>query len=216
MASKETQSRIISKSIELYNQHGTRSISTNRIADECEISRGNLHYHFRTKEEIIQAIFSQIDKQMDEHWYDDHLHPTLEHMHLMFSRQMKMIWDYRFFYRELTTLLHNDPHLKTRFMDNRRKRVREVAAFFKAMLDAGMIEVKNGQAEFDSLILISWLISDQWLPYLDMNDLELNEESVRKGFDLIFQILEPCFTAKANQGMQHLLQKNRDSDRQLH
>ncbi len=199
MASKETQSRIISRSIELYNQHGTRNISTNRIADECAISRGNLHYHFRTKEEIIQAIFSQIDKEMEEGWHDDYLHPTIEHMHLMFSRSMKMIWDYRFFYRKLTTLLHNDPHLKIRFMDNRRKRVKEIAAFFEAMLDAGMIEVKKGQVEFDSFILISWLISDQWLPYLDMNDIELNEESVKKGFDLIFQILELYFTVKAEQ-----------------
>ena len=200
MASKETQSKIINKSIALYNQHGTRNISTNRIADECDISRGNLHYHFRTKEEIIQTIFSIIDKEMEASWYNDHLYPTVEYMNLMFSRQMQMIWNYRFFYRELTTLLHNDPHLKMRFMDNRRKRAKELNAFFRAMIDAGMMEIKNSQTEFDSTILISWLISDQWLPYLDMHDIEVNEASVKKGFDLIFQILEPHLTAKAKQG----------------
>ena len=177
MASRETQSKIINKSIALYNQHGTRNISTNRIADECDISRGNLHYHFRTKEEIIQVIFSMIDKEMEAGWYNDHLYPTVEHMNLMFSRQMQMIWNYRFFYRELTTLLHNDPHLKMRFMDNRRKRAKEINAFFQAMIDAGMMEIKNSQTEFDSTILMTWLISDQWLPYLDMNDIEVNEES---------------------------------------
>ena len=200
MASRETQSKIINKSIALYNQHGTRNISTNRIADECDISRGNLHYHFRTKEEIIQVIFSMIDKEMEAGWYNDHLYPTVEHMNLMFSRQMQMIWNYRFFYRELTTLLHNDPHLKMRFMDNRRKRAKEINAFFQAMIDAGMMEIKNSQTEFDSTILMTWLISDQWLPYLDMNDIEVNEASVKKGFDLIFQILEPYLTAKAKQG----------------
>jgi len=209
MATRETQTRITQKAIELFNQHGTRAISTNRIADECGISRGNLHYHFRTKEEIIQTIFHQIDRKMNKSWYEDHLHPTMEMMHLMFSRQMTLIWDYRFLYRELTTLLHNDDRLKVLFMDSRRKRVNEVELFFKEMVEAGFIDLNDRPAKLDSLLLVSWLISDQWLPYLDMYDLELNEENIKSGFDLIFQVFQPYFTEKANEAHKRLINASR-------
>ena len=112
MTTRETQNKIICTALKLFNGAGSMTISNNRIADECGISRGNLHYHFRTKEEIIQAIFQRIDDEMRESWYEDHLHPTIEHMHYMFDRQMKLTWKYRFFYREQAALLRNDARLK--------------------------------------------------------------------------------------------------------
>ncbi len=209
MASKETQTRITIKAIELFNEHGTRAISTNRIADECEVSRGNLHYHFRTKEEIVKSIFQQIDKEIEESWYDDHLHPSMERMHLMFSRQMRLIWNYRFFYRELATLLQKDERLKMLFMDMRRKRAKEVAWFFNEMVKAGFIDLPEHSHKMESLLLVTWLISDHWVPYLDMNDLEFNKNNIQKGFDLIFQILDPYFTEKAKKEHEGLiLRKN--------
>lgn len=60
MTTRETQDKIITTALRLFNESGSRIVSTNRIADSCGISRGNLHYHFRTKEEIIQAIFQHL------------------------------------------------------------------------------------------------------------------------------------------------------------
>lgn len=207
MATIETQTRITNKAIELFNEHGTKAISTNRIADECEVSRGNLYYHFRTKEEIIKTIFQQINKEIEESWYDDHRYPTMERMHLMFSRQMRLIWNYRFFYRELAALLQKDERLKILFMAMRRKRVKEVAWFFSEMVKAGFIELPAHSNKLDSLLLVTWLISDHWVPYLDMNDMNFNKNNIQKGFDLIFQILDPYFTEKAKKEHERLIQR---------
>ena len=193
MATRETQSLIIDTAIDLFNGHGSKAVSTNRIADTCELSRGNLHYHFRTKEEIIQTIFRRIEKQMSEGWYEDHLDPTIERMRLMFRRQMQLIWDYRFFYRELNMLLHDYPLLKVRFMDSRRSRVKEVELFFQELAKSGLVHFDDKPGK-ERLLLISWLITDQWMPYLDMNDLEVGEETIEKGLELIFQAFQPHFT----------------------
>ena len=43
MSTRKTQNLIIQTAIDLFNEHGTQAISTNRIANECHLSRGNLY-----------------------------------------------------------------------------------------------------------------------------------------------------------------------------
>lgn len=205
MATRETQNLIIQTAITLFNEHGTKAISTNRIADECQLSRGNLHYHFRTKEEIIQTIFQRIDREMDESWYEDHQYPSMEYTHFMFARQIDLIWRYRFFYRELYSLLQNDARLKLLFMDCRKKRMKEVNLFFEEMIRAGLMVNPEPPVTMESLLQVSWLITDQWLPNLDLHDKGVHEENIEEGFGLIMQVFDPYFTAKAKSEYQQII-----------
>lgn len=66
MATRETQTLIIDTALVLFNLHGCSNVSANRIATECGISRGNLQYHFRKKEEIVQSIFQRITHVMSK------------------------------------------------------------------------------------------------------------------------------------------------------
>lgn len=208
MATRETQNLIIDTAIALFNDHGTKAISTNRIADECHLSRGNLHYHFRTKEEIIQTIFQRIDREMDESWYEDHEHPSMEYTHFMFARQIKLFWRYRFFYRELNSLLQNDARLKLLFTDCRKKRINEVTLFFEEMIKAGLMKRPKPPVTLEALLQVSWLVTDQWLPHLDLHDKEVNEENIEEGFEMIMQIFEPYFTPKAKAEYQQIISRH--------
>lgn len=212
MPTRETQNLIIRTAISLFNTHGTKVISTNRIASECHLSRGHLHYHFRTKEEIIRAIFQLIDCEMSDSWFEDHLHPTMEHMHFMFARQIKIMWQYRFFYRELNSLLQKNARLKVLFMENRRKRVKEVMWFFEKLVKAGLINRPTPPASLESIFQITWLITDQWLSYLDMHDRTVEESSIGEGYQLILQALQPCFTEKAKLQQQKFFMECKEAD----
>jgi AcrR family transcriptional regulator len=57
----KTRDKIIDTAIRLFNKRGTKAISTNRITAATGISPGNLYYHFRSKQDIIRAIFEQMD-----------------------------------------------------------------------------------------------------------------------------------------------------------
>lgn len=194
MGSRETQSLIIKTALRLFNEHSTGAVSTNRVAEACDISKGNLHYHFKTKKEIIQTIFKGISDEMNEGWYQDHLSPTVKHMAEMFARQLLLIHDYRFFYREMPALLRSDPVLLRRYQETRDKRMAALEDYFKELSRVGVINFKNNEPMINSLVVSTWIISDNWLNYIEFKKYEATSEKILEGYEMILDILRPYFT----------------------
>lgn len=195
MGTRDTQTRIVDAALELFNQYGTAAISTNRIAEHCGISKGNLHYHFRTKQEIIRFLFQCAVDEMDAGWYRDHLAATLEHMAAMFVRQLQLIRDYRFFYREMAALLRRDRLLRRRFAHNRERRLAELEKFFRALGNRGLMDLPADPRRRRAIVDITWIISENWLNYVEYHDRELTVEAVVAGYDQILEVLRPYLTA---------------------
>ncbi|MBT8099029.1 MAG: TetR/AcrR family transcriptional regulator [Gammaproteobacteria bacterium] len=99
-------------SLQLFNEFGEPNTTTNDIADETDISPGNLHYHFRKKNDLVNALLSEFqadarkvliapaeqDNAIDEFW--GYLHLLLE-----------TLTAYRFLYRDIETLMSTYPQV---------------------------------------------------------------------------------------------------------
>lgn len=197
MATIETQNLIINTAVNLFNEQGTHAVSTNRVADECHLSHGNLHYHYKNKEALIQAIFQRMGHEMDNSWYEDHEHPSMAYTHFMFARQADLSWRYRFFYRELHALLQNDPQLKCMYMDCYQKRMHEMELYFTEMINIGLMRAPQQPVSLKSLLQVSWLVCNHWVYHLELTDEEVNEDNIRNGFKLICQSFLPYLAPKA-------------------
>ena len=58
MAKKLTRDRIVDKADQLFYEQGFEHTSFAQIAEALGISRGNFYYHFKTKDEILDAVIS--------------------------------------------------------------------------------------------------------------------------------------------------------------
>ncbi len=202
MGTRETQSKILDAALVLFNAASASTVSTNRIAEAAGVSRGNLHYHYASREEIVLDIWNRMEAEIAE-WSHDDMSPTLEHMAFMTLRQYRLIWRYRFFYQELNILLEKDVELRYRFNRMRRQRMNDVFAFFRALAAEGVLKPDLTDDELRNLIRISWVVSDFWLSFVRVEEDRIDIDTMQEGYRLILQLLQPVMTDSALQAIPH-------------
>ncbi len=136
----KTRDRILQTSLQLFNEHGEPRITTNHIADELDISPGNLYYHFRNKDDIIWLLFQQFERQMDAALQvPERRVPNMEDMWLYLHLAFENIWEYRFFYRDLDNILSRNKKLRTHFRRIIERKVNTATAICTGLAEAGIM-----------------------------------------------------------------------------
>lgn len=184
-----TKERIIETAIALFNEKGTNAVTTNHIAAAMDISPGNLYYHFRNKAEIIRAIFDQMDRVgFDEYQQIIALHPagSLAAMEETFLMIQRFNWRYRFFKRELTVFILNDPLLRERHIKVHQAMLLLIRHSISSSIAQGMLRwmVDDELKLFTEEI---WLLTLFWLNYLEVGGEEITEETLHRGNELVRQ-----------------------------
>ncbi len=62
---RRTRERILEAALALFNEYGVPGVATATIAETMNISPGNLYYHFRSKEKIVEALFAQFKQEIE-------------------------------------------------------------------------------------------------------------------------------------------------------
>lgn len=188
----KTRDAILATALRLFNESGTSAVSTNHIAEAQGISPGNLYYHFRNKEAIIQQLFEQLYVRWDQQYvFPTDRAPNLDDLRGMLTATFETNWAYRFIFRELAALLQRDADLKKRWLKVRRRGFQGFAQLFNIFVAAGVLRTAEDDTEITRLTELIWLISEFWLPTLEVAGNTLRTADFYHGVDLMTQILAP-------------------------
>jgi AcrR family transcriptional regulator len=113
---RRTRERILETALKLFNDFGEPNVTTTVIADEMEISPGNLYYHFHSKDEIVNALFADYEKDIENLLTAPGNRPSgAEDIWLFLHLLFETIWKFRFFYRDINDLLTRNRLVETHF-----------------------------------------------------------------------------------------------------
>ncbi|EEB77924.1 MAG: TetR/AcrR family transcriptional regulator [Halioglobus sp.] len=168
----KTRDRILHTSLQLFNEEGEEQTTTVDIANEMDISPGNLYYHFKGKDQIIAEIFHQYEVALsgtltapierplsspgnvEENWY--YLYVVLEEM-----------YQYRFFYHNLDNILQRYPEIRRHFKRLIQLKRATLYAICQTLIQQSVIDTGEqqllGLVDNMTLNLTFWLSYDQLL-----------------------------------------------------
>jgi AcrR family transcriptional regulator len=160
----KTRERILQASLDVFNQYGAPNVTTNHIADELDISPGNLYYHFRNKDEIIYYLFLRFEQQISDALEAPESRAlNMEDMWLYLHLVFESIWQYRFLYRDLDNILSRSRKLRMRF-----KRILERKIATSITICRGLVkaEVMNANSEeIEALANNIALVATYWINF---------------------------------------------------
>ncbi|MDQ9008853.1 TetR/AcrR family transcriptional regulator [Acinetobacter gerneri] len=164
----KTKDRILQSSLQLFNERGERSVTTNHIAAELGISPGNLYYHFRNKQEIIKELMEQYQKEtLDMLALPDDREVNANDKIHYFQVLSSQLWEYRFLHRDVYHLVENNDDFRRIYPRFAGKVMQQGQKIYQAFVDAGLMQMTP--SEIEALIINLWIVLTNWTNFLYMS-----------------------------------------------
>ena len=187
---RDTRQRILDCSLAMFNAQGEPTVTTNHIADELEISPGNLYYHFRNKDDIIEQLFAVYEQRMDAALVAPSGRlPGLEDVWLQLHLVFECIWDYRFLYRDLVDILSRNRRLRMRFARILKRADEQAHTVMRGLVQAGVMRASADEVDAASTNIL--VIATFWMNYASARGDKDERASIRDGIVQVMMLLSP-------------------------
>lgn len=164
----KTKDRILQISLQLFNERGERSVTTNHIAAELGISPGNLYYHFRNKHEIIKELMHQYQVETLEMLSLPEDRPLTTNDKINYFQVLSgQLWNYRFIHRDVYHLVESNEDFKKIYPRFAGQVMQQGQRIYQAFVDAGLM--KMTPLEIEALIINLWIVLTNWTNFLYMS-----------------------------------------------
>lgn len=182
----KTKEKIAVKALQLFNEKGYNNITTRHIAAELNISPGNLHYHFKHSEDIINLLFraliSKMDalmKQLEKNEYKD-----LESLYDFTYSSFEIFYNYQFIFLNFLDILHQIPEIEAEYELLSIRRKEEFQTIFESFQKNKILKENIPDFIMDNLLTQMFVFGNNWISHNKIT-LKLNKEEAIQYYTLV-------------------------------
>lgn len=182
----KTKEKIAIKALQLFNEKGYNNITTRHIAAELNISPGNLHYHFKHSEDIINLLFraliSKMDalmKKLEKNEYKD-----LESLYDLTYSSFEIFYNYQFIFLNFLDILHRLPEIETEYELLSIRRKEEFQTIFENFQKNKIFKEDIPDFIMDNLLTQMFVFGNNWISHNKIT-LKLDKEEAVKYYTMV-------------------------------
>lgn len=205
-----TRDRILDASLALFNDKGPDRVTTAEISSTVGINEGNLYYHFKTKEALLQALFGRLEGDATAFMEDARSNTaTGPGIYSNFMRRwFSIVWAHRYIFRDLPGVIAIAPSLRepTRALSMGMRLV--VEGTLHQMADAQLITVPDDDTP--QLLANVWIVSTYWAVYLSLQEGidDLGQEHLDWGLRQVASLFRPYLSDAAKNELKAMLSRS--------
>lgn len=165
MTKPSTKQRILDTALLLFNTLGTPGISTNHVALELDISPGNLYYHFNSKDQLIEQLFTEYEQALNPLLKQSlSKQQTIEDLWFFLHLGFELALQYRFIYQDTDYIISKCPSLRSKFRRMLEALNRVLLEMLNELSMGEALSVKS-ETLLKDLSLTMLLICTKWISF---------------------------------------------------
>lgn len=205
----KTKERILEAALQLFNQEGIGNISMRRIAEEAGIQIGNLTYHFRNRDNLIEGLLNQLIEELENEISKTQVSElSLRALWNALYTSYKIQDRYRFIMLDLLQMFRQYPQLLQKFRQNYERRRMELS-FAIHLMEAGGILQKELSPDYYQEYLLPQLycLSDFWLSEAELLYQGKDEDKALYYARITFSLLLPHLSETGKKDYHEVIKK---------
>jgi len=200
-----TKEKILAQSKDLFNKKGFQTTTLRQIASALGMSQGNLNYHFKTKQDIIERLYfdlvGELNKEMEAMTQS---FTSISTLYSSSEISMRIFYGYRFLLRDMYLIFRENHVVKDHYIKTQELRKRQFAQLFDSMIQESVLRPEEFINEYDRLYERMMIVGDNWINTSELFSLEI-KEPVAYYRDLLFEMIYPYLTEKGKKEYNDLL-----------
>lgn len=198
-----TRKKILQAAVRLFNERGIGPVTLRDIAEDVDISIGNLAYHFKNKDFIIAEIYENMEAERQARLSEVQQIPSFENANKQSLAILKITLDYKFFFLDTPAILRAYPKIA----ELHRKQVNLQISYLKAILDysvgSGNMKPEPYDGCYQRIAETVWAVIHFWI----MNEAVrgLKKHNANEARTTMWSLVEPHLTEKGRKNfpLQH-------------
>ena len=146
----------------LFNANGVLNVRLQHISDASIVSLGNLNYHFRTKELLIESLWQDMLAQRNELLAEFRVLPLFEDMERLLRRVFQLQQAYLFFYIDTPHIIQAFPAIATSWQKHQDWQRATILMMVHFNVSRGVFRAEPQEAYFAQLADVYSQLSDTW------------------------------------------------------
>lgn len=201
----QTKDEILKSALRLFNEMGVAQVSLRTIAGDMGISLGNLTYHFKKREEIIEALYLALVEKLDQMIGKElDAKSQFELLFRIPSVTISGFYEYRFLMLDFVFITRNHEMIKRHYQKLMTEREQQFASLVRTLVEAKFLRDEQITDEYRFLFQNLRVVSDFWLSAnsIDKNG-ALSPADLENGTQTLEYMILPYLT---QEGLQAYLQ----------
>ena len=190
---KDKKLIIIEEAKKIFNQRSFEAVSLHELANNLEMSRGNLAYHFKDKDVLLKAIVDEMWDKIEKDRSTSRQFPSFENLHKEVQLYYRYQKEYAFIFLNYNVLNH--PDVQEKFREITANTIAANKATLMYSINQGNLKPEPFPGVYNNIAFTVWMLTFFWLS----QQIIRGEKTTEDGEKMIWSLLIPHFTEKGLQ-----------------
>jgi AcrR family transcriptional regulator len=194
---KKTKEIILDTSLELFNSFGLSKVTLRTIANKMGISQGNLNYHFKKREDIIEALYFQLVQNIDSSMSDMQQSKNPFQLLVSISQTiMSNFYEYRFFLLDFVQIIRENKKIRKHYAELTIQREQQFSMLFNVLIENGLMRNEILPNEYKNLYKRFQILGDFWISDAEILNYKITKKTISTYSEILTQTIFPYLTSK--------------------